>query len=159
MRKNVPNGTSGRNGQYVQVHVEAEPVQPDENVLAVIAVKMAVAVMNSVSRRVTWIHVFIGLSGTTGLAVSLFVKIEIVSMRKCVLWQQKDNVITDIEIVSMAKLVRLDARAVERNQNRAQTSHFVTNGLNGINGLIAVKLVSPSMVKTASEFDHVVAIA
>ena len=80
-------------------------------------------------------------------------------MKKCVLWQQKDNVITDIEIVSMAKLVRLDARAVEKNQNRAQTSHFVTNGLNGINGLIAVKLVNPLMVKMVSEFDHVVAIA
>ena len=78
MRKNVPNGTSGRNGQYVQVHVEAEPVQPDENVLAVIAVKMAVAVMNSVLKRVTWILVFIGPNGTTGLVVSLFVKIEIV---------------------------------------------------------------------------------
>ena len=49
--------------------------------------------------------------------------------------------------------------AVERNQNRAQIFHFVTNGLNGINGLIAVKLVNLSMVKMASEFDHVVAIA
>ena len=78
MRKNVPNGTFGQNGQYVQAHVEAEPVQPDENALAVIAVKMAVAVMNFVLKRVTWILVFIGPNGTTGLVVSLFVKIEIV---------------------------------------------------------------------------------
>ena len=99
MKKNVQNGTFGQNGQYVRVHVEAEPVQPDENVLAVIAVKTAAAVMNFVLKRVTWIHVYTGLNGTIGPAVSLFAKIEIASMKKCVLWRQKDNVIIDIEIV------------------------------------------------------------
>ena len=78
MRKNVLNGTFGQNGLFARVHVEAEPVQPDENVLAVIAVKTAVVVMNFVLKRVTWIHVYIGLNGTTGRAASLFVKTEIV---------------------------------------------------------------------------------
>jgi len=77
MKKNVRNGIFGLNGHYVLVHVEVEPVRPDGNALAVIAVKTAAVVMNFVSNRATWIHVYTGLNGTTGPAVNLFVRIEI----------------------------------------------------------------------------------
>ena len=78
MMKNVQNGISGLNGQYVLVHVEVEPVQLDGNVSAAIAVKMAAVVMNFVLNRATWIHVYTGLNGTTGPPVSRYAKIEIV---------------------------------------------------------------------------------
>ena len=58
----------------------------------------------------------------------------------------------------MDKLAKVVARVVEKNQSHAQICHFVTNGLNGIHGQIAVRHVSPLMAKMANEFDPVVAI-
>ena len=75
MMKIVRNGIFGLNGQHALVHVEAELEQLDGNVLAAIAVKMAVVEMNFVSNHATWIHAYTGLNGTTGPTVSRFAKI------------------------------------------------------------------------------------